>query len=467
MAFAGALLLACTPLAAQDGSDDDLFGEDEVVETGTLVEEGDTASVDDVLVDDVLRFSGSIQADFSVFASWADPWGGSLNPLSPDANGLSPSVDLILTMSAHPTKEFSVYGDLRASYPFEYAFSDGTETFYIPAISVFALYSKVMIAETVFATFGKQPLRWGVGYFYSPADDVFALSAIDVLDPDAEREGPLALKLTYSIPLTVASIALYAGLPPEDVAQGANPSYVPEDTAFALKAEALFGNTEIALAGYWRYDDKARVIAMATTGNGDINLFAEALLQIGSNRPYLYKRETPVMIGMFPTYYYTDERADGLFFIGTIGGIWMDSELGLTVAAQYRFNGEGQDSTLTLEDAVTAYGESQIPTNDAVDQALLGYLFGWGQHHAAVSASWTEIFDSDFSLSVTALMSLQDLSGIVMPRLSWAPWDYVTLSVGGTFSFGEAGDEFVGVAPTGGTPTAKIDFMVSIGSGSF
>jgi hypothetical protein len=270
---------------------------------------------------------------------------------------------------------------------------------------------------------------------------------------------------------------LYAGLPAEE-------DLKPEDARIAAKAEFNVGNTEFAIGGYYSYNDNPRALLMGTTGTGDFNFFGEAVLKYGSERIFLQRRDAPLVInlplsggGTIPLSFPFEAVAGGgkFYFIGTIGGYYLDSDANLTIAASYLYNGEAQ---------------AEVDTNDIAghfrSQILAGSLYTGtayevdamrlGTHYAFLSLSKGELFVEDLSIGVYALANLSDMSGMVSPSLSFKLFDYMTLRLGATFTFGEDGDEYTNPASTYrklvqagsvATPRAAVSLTLTAGSGSF
>ena len=220
--------------------------------------------------------------------------------------------------------------------------SSGTGT--IPNIAVWSLYSKFNWQDKVYFSAGLQPLSWGVskGYF-QPADNIFAASTtIDPMNTGAERQGPISIKTT--IPLGVTNnFYFYAGLPTTTDANGATTvSMDPGDARFAAKAEYGFGNTELAVAGYYSPNDHPRALLMGTTGIGSWNLFGEGILKYGSERYFLSNNRAAVIPIYNPDGTAGAQQSGDFYFSGTAGGYYFDADSRVTIMLQYYYNGEGQ-----------------------------------------------------------------------------------------------------------------------------
>ena len=483
---AAALALALAPsLAAQDaqtaagGSEEDMFGAEE-----TVTQAAETPSAPEnqggFLKYDQVKVGGSITGTAGFNAAWASAWDGSASFLDPDARYVSPDLEGKVTIVAKPAEDFGVNMDFRTSWPFSTSSDFLTGATYtkddlttattnesslkttsgsasIPNISVWALYSKFSWNDRVYFSFGKQPLSWGVSKgAFQPADDIFALSAsIDLTDTTAEREGPVSLKTT--VPLSATNnFYLYAGLPSDE---DGSVKVDPADARLAAKVEYGFGNTELALGAFYAYNDHPRALVMGTTGIGSWNIYGEGVLKYGSER-YFISEDSSSLIKVSGS-----QESGKLYFTGTLGGYYSDSDSGWTAIFSYLYNGEAQDG-VTFAEAYTYYAAY----SDNIDRMK------YGTHYAFASITKAKLVkdaagDSKLAASLIAITNLSDLSGYIMPSLTWTFFDYLKLKVGATFNFGEAGDEYifygVGAGYAKSKPGAALNLTLTLGSGSF
>ncbi|HEY9595413.1 MAG TPA: hypothetical protein VHE79_13110, partial [Spirochaetia bacterium] len=326
--------------------------------------------------------------------------------------------------------------------------------------------------DVIFFSFGKQPIKWGTGYFFSPADDIFAQSVVDVTDPTAEREGPLALKIQYPIPGTMDNLYFFAAMPPSN-----DPSTVatmtPDQVAVAGKAEFLFGNTEVAAAGFYQSSSRPQAILMATTGTNNFNFFGEGVVAFAAPSAdyYLQKSSSGV--------YSTVDRSADTIFSGTAGMMYSNADWNFTFVTQYLYNGYGYN-TLTTKDLLAATFSSVFSQSDLI--STLGGLGKIGQHYGVAYVSWTELWNTKLDFSVLSLMNFSDGSGYVQPTVSFTTFTYVKISGGISVSWGGTGTEYAdpnGLATallTGGTaalasysstPTLSFILTLSFGTVSF
>ncbi|HET6485218.1 MAG TPA: hypothetical protein VFH83_02290 [Spirochaetia bacterium] len=487
--------VAVGPVAAQD----DVFNSDESTTTTTDQTQNATPR-NDILKEAVPRLTGTFQGTAGAAWNWSDVWNSPFNILEPSSSSLNQqATELDLGFVARPDTDISFTGEIRTTYPFVDQITTGSgataSTLLVPDFTVWSLYSKFTWNDSLFFTFGKQPLKWGTGYFFSPADDVFAQTAVDVTNPTAERQGPLALKVQYPIPKTQDNLYFIAALPAANNLTTLA-SLQPQDIAVAAKAEFLFGNTEVAGAGYYQLQQRPRAILMATTGTGNLNFFGEGLAAFPSSQsdPYIEKTAVTWTIGALPRtsdYSVVDRSAD-TFYKATAGVMYTNQDWNFTAVAQYLYNGQGYD-TLSVQDILQAVidralgqpaGEPTLNTATlASDFTGLGQI---GVHYGVIYLGFTSIANTKTDFSVLGIMNLSDGSGYVNPTVSFTMFTYVKLSLGASASWGAAGTEFAdptGFASTFPTingqpnpsynpnyvakPTFALTLNASVGTGSF
>jgi len=469
---------AAAPAASSPGSEDDMFGSPETV-TQANQSSKEAAGTSEFLKYDQTKVGGTITGKIGFSSIWSPAYDGSSKLFKPSDYYLSPDLEGKVTLVAKPLTDFGVNMDFRTSWPFTTTAKDSNgDTYTAPNISVWSLYSKFNWQDKVYFSFGKQPLSWGVskGYF-QPADDIFAVSAaIDPTNTGAEREGPVSLKTT--IPLGVTNnLYFYAGLPS---AGGGSSSPLlqsttsatsltnidPADARLAVKGEFGFGNTEAALAAFYAYNDYPRLLAMGTTGIGSWNIYGEGVLKYGSER-YFISETTPTWPN--PLGLVGSQESGKLYFTGTLGCYYTDSDNRVTIMAAYMYNGEAQRG-VDYQQALSYY---MIASNTANwDRSK------FGTHYAFASFSKGNIFHDKLgidklSASLIAIADLSDLSGYIMPSLTWTFFDYMSLQTGATINFGQAGDEYITNGVGNGSdfgatkPGIAFNLLLTVGTGSF
>lgn len=464
------LLLAACFLAAPGGAQDtgaadaddpfavDFFG-DQAAEGETeggeaLLEEAPEASGKkaglEFLKTESVKWGGSFEGKAGPSWTSRDPWGQA----ALDDYGLDLTLKGSLYFDARPDEDFRVFGKLKTAWPFdgETATMDGT----VPNTQIFELFADFSWNDAVYLRFGKQTVKWGVGYFFSPAD-VINLGEIDIQDPTAQREGPVALRVHCPVPGTQTNFWAYAILPKdaEDMK--------PEDVALAAKAEFLASSWEIGVGGWYRYDKAPKAVLTASGSVRKVSVFGEAVAAWGSDKTFVTDVDA-----LTPGYVTTTKYDDKLFFSGTLGGYYYDADRELIIAAQYFYNGDGYedgDREALIQDARDNYDAIEgVVGSDAASALVKGLIYRAGRHYAAASVSKSELFTDNFGASLTAVADLSDLSGYVIPTLTWEFFDYAKLSAFASFAFGGKNSEYV-VLNDGAACT--LGFYLTLGTGIF
>jgi hypothetical protein len=422
--------------------EDALFGSEDMI---TVV---DTANAPDplagILKTETLRiggsFSGSLQADWK----WNDPWSnppfaGLPGSIVPDSYGLSPALSASLFFDARPSDTTRFYGSAKSAWPFETSSNS----------QIFELFSDFNWDDKVFFRFGKQTISWGVGYFFSPAD-VLNIQNIDPENPTAQREGPVSIRAHYPIPGSQNNLWAYAVFD--------DPKMKPEDTALAAKAEFVLGPWELGVGGWYRYDRPVRGMLTASGSIGQVSLFGEASLSRGTERKWVEE-----ITGLLPDNIFFKEDDSSLFFKGSAGFSYANSDLKLSIAGQYLYDGEGyahDEREKLIDDAnIFLVGPSELGS-----MLFKSLIANSGRHYAAFSLSRTELFTKNLSLNVFTLANLSDFSGFVRPGLSYKLFDGASLGLSALFAFGPKDSEYI-VLNDG--PAVGITVSSTLGSGRF
>jgi hypothetical protein len=348
---------------------------------------------------------------------------------SPTDTGLTPSLYAGFTMDARPDEHFRVLASA------ELSISGSGEAF-----EVRELFADWDWQDVLFFRAGKHAIHWGTGYFYSPAD-VLNLTPIDPEDPEAQREGPLSLRL--DVPFGLSS--LWGYVIAENIEDWS-------DIGLAAQAKLVVGDAEIGTGAFYRDGVSPRLIVTATFPVWKTSWFTEGVASLGADRLFVVEGDGGVLE--------TAARTDSLFFQATAGfmlnltDVFVDAE-NVVLAAQYYFNGTGYpDPSILLSPQIGALRASgSLPASDLTEP---------GMHYAAARLSWIEVFGSDFSAAVSWTSNLSDLSGRVQPRVSLELFDKMDFSASLSLSYGEIGEEFT---PRG--IDTILQLTVDAGSGRF
>ncbi len=348
-------------------------------------------------------------------------------------------------------------------------------------LNVFELFSDFSWKDRLFFRFGKHTIKWGTGYFWSPAD-VLNLTAIDVEDPTADREGPVSLKIHF--PFSYHNAYMYFI---------ANAGAKPFEIALAPKAEFVIGTTEIGIGGYYQQALAPRLVTMVSTSISDFDIFGEGVLSYGSDRVFIRESRDQSAAEEDPDddfevvldTYKVETRPFLQFTLGTRYIKSFTEDRGsIAVIGQYWFNGEGYKNNDLLKpgyylvlnpntNGLLIQDEEEQPEGYE-DPPTLNFtdLTNFGRHYAAVTVNW-EIFKTDINFTILALANLQDWSGLFVPAITWSLFDYCSIGLNARFTFGEPGDEYTN--PQALFPgnedllgsTLTLGVSVSLGSGQF
>jgi len=360
---------------------DDLFGGDLLVE----VEEdaGALAPEEALLVQDRLAVGGSYSFNLQATRPFLDGKAGDTS--------LSGNLGTQVYLDARPDPNFRLFAKAGISYALSEKLTPPREEHL--EVKLQELFADFNYDNKVFFRAGKQNVKWGVGYFFSPAD-IINIGRIDPLDPEAEREGPAALKIHY--PKGSSNYYLYALF--DDVKE-------LQDLALAPKMEFVAGKTEFGLGAFYQRGKHPRLMATVSSSFGEVGFFGEAVLSFGSDRGFL-EPKGPV---------YEVVQKDGLFVQATAGGMYRyqdrDGRLDLAATLQYYFLGSLA-------------------------------LMGSGRHYLAASLTWNRIFGSKLTASTLVLANLSDQWGLVSATLRLPSHGKFSPSVGIRSTFGAPGTEY-------------------------
>jgi hypothetical protein len=413
------------------GSEDDMFSDD-----SDFIEDVAENSMEDLSTllltsDSGVEIGGSFY--FDVTAGM-----GGINPEDLASSDLTESLSMdlgtTLYLDARPDEDSRVFAKADISSPF-YTTTGANERKFEDIVTISELFADFNWDNHVFFRAGKQTVNWGVGYFFSPAD-LLSLSRIDPEAPDAELDGPIALKMNY--PSLVNNFYLYT-IVSEELTSFA-------DVAIAPMAEFVIGNSEISLGAFYQYDKAPAAMTTITSALGDVSVYGEGYVSYGSDKTFVESDGITTI-----TY------DDTYFFKGTLGASysWSDdlANYNFSFSGQYFFNGEGYADPFTSVELKPLLLPGTITASDIVEN---------GMHYGAASASWREMWGSDFSLSLFFIENFSSFSGMLKPSISWSGLDNIDISLSASRMFGDVGEEY---SMAGNT--AVVSLGVSIGGTSF
>ena len=444
--------------AGSSSLEDELFGGDseavmtpeqaneETKKNGTMIK-GDLNTATLSLENMKLRIGGSLNADMGLKYLWLDPYTKKTDTkqafLNPDQALLQPTIGANLFFDARPAQDLKLYGKFLFAFPFEKSLN-GTASIPkeqlppaasaflkngvtipttvngSPNIKIWELYTDFSTKDIAFFRFGKHTVKWGTGYFYSPAD-VINISRIDPQKPTEDREGPVSLRTHIVIPKTQYNIWLY--LLPD------TKEFKPQYTAGAAKAEFVFGDWELGIGGWYRYKKAPRFIStLSGSIAGKVSVFAEGVFAWGSDHTY-HKNDAD-----FTAY----EVKNKPFFQATLGGAYTHDKSHTSIAFQYYYNGFGyaKDTGLANNAAKSLRSANQETAQKAQNVLQnLASMGNPGQHYIAFTLSQNKIGTEDVSASLFQQFAVTEQEGLTTLSLSWKIFKFVQMSTGPVFSY--------------------------------
>lgn len=395
------------------------------------------------------RIGGGLASSLKLNYLWMDPYSKKADYKKAflDADGtLKTHLDAHLFFDARPKENLKLYGKFLFGFPFEKQLS-GTarvpgsllpQTLQgkynegapldlsvngSPNIKIQELYTDFSVRDIAFFRFGKHAVKWGTGYFYSPAD-VINLSRIDPQDPEAEREGPVSLRTHIVIPQTQHNVWLYL-LPPMQ-----KDGFKPEYTAAAAKAELLLGNWEWGIGGWYKYKTAPRLMTtLSGSIAGKVSVFAEGVFAWGSD--YTYHKNDAA----FTAY----REKDKPFFQATAGASYFNADAHISLACQYFYNGFGYAHTEVahnlMEQAQAAVQQKNFAhpaIAAAQDVTQMGHI---GQHYIAFTVSQNKIGTEKVTASLFQQFAFSEREGLTNLTLQWSIHPSLSLSTGPSFIY--------------------------------
>ncbi|MEL3906246.1 MAG: hypothetical protein P1P65_04335 [Treponema sp.] len=388
-----------------------------------------------------VRIGGGLDSSLKLNYLWSDPYSKKADYKKAffDAHSsLKTHLNANLFFDARPSENLKLYGKFLFGFPFEKQLSGGLQVPssiipsapFIPVtvngspnIKIQELYTDFSAKDIAFFRFGKHAVKWGTGYFYSPAD-VINLSRIDPQDPDAEREGAVSLRTHIIIPKTQHNIWLYL-LPPMQ-----KDDFKPEYTAGAAKTELVFGNWEWGIGGWYKYKQAPRFITtLSGSIAGKVAVFAEGVFAWGSD--YTYYNNDTVLSGY--------EQKNKPFFQATAGGSYSNADTHTAVALQYFYNGFGYKNTDAAQIILQQAGIELQKKNymhpvvaKAGNVAAMGNL---GRHYIAFTLAQNKIGTEKLKANLFQQFAVSEREGTTVLTLRWNIYKFVSMSTGPAFTY--------------------------------
>ena len=388
-----------------------------------------------------LRIGGSLSSSMAIDYAWVDPYSKKddyLKSFKAGKGTFNTTLNGSLFFDARPNEDLKLYGKFLFGFPFEKSLSGALTVpknsfgplqpndIILPIgvngaanIKIQELYTDFSAKDIAFFRFGKHAVKWGTGYFYSPAD-VINISRIDPQDPTADREGGISLRTHIIIPKTQHNIWLYL-LPP-----GQGEDFDPKYTAGAAKGEFVVGNWELGFGGWYKYEKAPRLITTVSGSiAGKVAVFGEGVFAWGSDYTY-YKADMSS---------YTEKNKP--FFQATLGGSYSNADTNTSIALQYFYNGFGYSNT-DASTSILEKAEDPVSLSDASFRKKLQNVLAMGnrgQHYIALNISQNKLGTDKLSLNLFQQFAISELEGFSKLTLNWKIYKFASMSTGPSFSY--------------------------------
>lgn len=277
----------------------------------------------------------------------------------------------------------------------------------------------------MFFRFGKQNIRWGSGYSWSPTDFINS-ERKDPLEPDTDRNGITGIKFT--LPIGTFNFISFLGLESLESIL---------DISVTLRTEFAYKFFEISTTAYYKKDKRPMFGADFTFGadfHGTWDFWGEASLSPGSNRLFVAFDES---IPFPSTKYYTYKADNDEIFVKAVAGLsytntniveWLAESV--LIMVEYYYNGEGYDNSELYLLPYTLLLETFEP-------------FEMGKHYINASLSLSEPFTiADFRFLISSIMNLSDYSSITYISASFSGIEDLSMSLYVKVTIGNEGTEF-------------------------
>jgi hypothetical protein len=361
-----------------------------------------------------------------------------------------------LRLRARPTERFGADADLSLVWQGAFGIVGGARDLpqYRPAAVVSEAYLSASPHDRLGFTLGRKRVVWGSGMAFNPTDVLNPPK--DPTDPASQRAGAWLLRaevplerVTFTVLGAAQVTREAAGMP---IALGVYPDYPqvsaplePRDDEVHLLAAArlyaLIADTDVNLIFTYShlYQDafrrKPRLGFSLSRTFEALEVHAEGMAMTGSGRLYADPGCTDapmlcVLAGRAPVSYaqLDDPRWRPRLLLGA--RYLFEDSAQLSLEYQWAADGYTPSELAALISLVR-----QVPNlmNAAQQQgggsgSPVRFRFEpLRRHHLAVSYLRSQIFD-DFAVSATLLVGLEDLSGQLVPQLSWTPQEWLQLT---------------------------------------
>lgn len=250
-------------------------------------------------------------------------------------------------------------------------------------------------------TAGKQNVAWGSGLLLNPTD---LFNDKNPADLQAERPGVWALRSLWAI-TDASNLTLVAATPESPCC----------DLTAIVRGDITLDITDLAVQAAWDDAEEAAVFGLDVRSEVEVGMWVEAATTVPKDDPGDAK--TSVETGLD----YSFDVLQTLF-----------------VAAEYMFQQGGRDDAGGL--LTTSALQSGGLAGAVADRPMF-----LGRHYA-VGLVRLEI-SNDWRAQLLDITNLGDLSGMVVPQVSFLPAEAWTLTLGAQLTYGEEGGEYTMTLP--------------------
>jgi hypothetical protein len=296
------------------------------------------------------------------------------------------------------------------------------------------LFLDINAGYKAFFRIGKQSVKWGAGYRWSPSDTVNS-EKIDPLDPeDDDRTGLNGFKMTvpfygFSFISFVKTDSLEGLLYP----------------AINLRLEYAYEFFEVGITAYYERDKRSVFAFDGTMGQefaGFVwDFWTDMSFSMGSNRLFIGYDENALLP---MDKYYTYNADNETLFYKAVGGMSTTKSnvsgflsnlfSSATVSLEYYYNGEG------YEDADLIPYMIMIQANQGVK---VFEPFETGVHYLGGSAILKDLFKiDDLSFTIIHIHNLTDFSSVNTFSLAYTGVDDLNVEIMLNYYRGDEGTEF-------------------------
>ncbi|HEX5746598.1 MAG TPA: hypothetical protein VFZ09_10155 [Archangium sp.] len=357
-----------------------------------------------------------------------------------------------------------------------------------PLLSLNELYVSHEVVPQLHLLAGKKRVIWGAGMAFNPTDLINPPK--DPTDPNFQRAGAYMVrvevpleKYTFSLLASPAVLKQQNGLPQALLAY---PKWDKKDDELhyllAARAYTLVADADVNLMLFHSnlygdaFEDKTRLgFSFSRYFFTDYELHVEGLVGFGSARRYpvgACLEDRPSAVGcvlrgeaFFSTKRLDEQKLRPRVLAGT--RYMFSDESMLSVEYLYQADGLKRDE---LQYYVNGLGllrvarelgldPSGVDPGGSVDTGL-PQKFSFepiGRHYAFISYQKPKIHD-DFTFNVVVMASLQDLSGLITPSLSWAATEWMTLTLSGFVPW-QGPDSLAVKVPESDTHVSELSLM--------